>query len=47
MGADAVLFAREGARVAIADIDRPQGRETVSEIQRNGEGAIFVELDVT
>jgi D-sorbitol dehydrogenase (acceptor) len=40
----AEAYVREGARVAIADIDIARARETAAEI---GEAAIAVELDVT
>jgi D-sorbitol dehydrogenase (acceptor) len=40
----AEAYVREGARVAIADIDIARARQTASEI---GEAAIAVELDVT
>ena len=42
--AAALLFAREGARVAIADINAALGRETA---KAAGESAFFVETDVT
>ena len=42
--ATAVLFAREGARVVVAEIDSQAGEETA---QLAGEGAIFVRTDVT
>ena len=44
--AAAVLFAREGARVVIADIDETGGRETERLAREKGE-AIFVATDVT
>jgi len=43
--ATAVLFARQGARVVIGDVD-PAGVETVEIIQREGGEAIFVTTDV-
>jgi NAD(P)-dependent dehydrogenase (short-subunit alcohol dehydrogenase family) len=43
----ALLFAREGASVAVADISREQGEETVDLISRSGGKAIFLETDVT
>ena len=43
----ALLFAREGARVVIADIDEKTGRETMAEIEAVGGGAIFVQADVS
>jgi NAD(P)-dependent dehydrogenase (short-subunit alcohol dehydrogenase family) len=42
--AAAFVFAREGAKVAIADINAPLGRETAEAV---GENAFFVETDVT
>ncbi|HYL79801.1 MAG TPA: SDR family NAD(P)-dependent oxidoreductase [Candidatus Acidoferrum sp.] len=43
----ALLFAREGARVIVADIDRKAGEETVRRIQRRGGKALFTEGDVS
>src|SRR3989337_4034114 len=42
----ALLFAKEGARVVVADVNEKGGNETVAEIKKNGEG-FFVRLDVT
>jgi NAD(P)-dependent dehydrogenase (short-subunit alcohol dehydrogenase family) len=44
--ATALLFAREGAAVAIADIDQA-GQAVADEIGRNGSYAIFEQADVT
>jgi NAD(P)-dependent dehydrogenase (short-subunit alcohol dehydrogenase family) len=44
--ATAELFAREGARVAVADYN-PAGRDTVQAIQSAGGEAIFVPVDVS
>jgi NAD(P)-dependent dehydrogenase (short-subunit alcohol dehydrogenase family) len=41
------IFAREGAKVVIADIDVPGGKETVDLIKKAGGEAIFVKTDVT
>ncbi len=41
------LFAQEGAKVAIGDIDADGGQETVSRIERAGGNAIFVPTDVS
>jgi NAD(P)-dependent dehydrogenase (short-subunit alcohol dehydrogenase family) len=41
-----LLFAREGARVIVADISAKAGEETVRRIQRQGGKALFVEGDV-
>ncbi|OFW49577.1 MAG: hypothetical protein A2146_06175, partial [Actinobacteria bacterium RBG_16_67_10] len=43
----ASLFAAEGAKVVVADIDEPGGRAIVEEIRRAGNEAIFLKLDVT
>ncbi len=45
--AEAALFAREGAGVAIGDILEAEGRKVVEEISEVGGRAIFVPLDVT
>jgi NAD(P)-dependent dehydrogenase (short-subunit alcohol dehydrogenase family) len=42
----ALLFAREGARVLVADISSKAGQETVRRIERRGGKAFFVEGDV-
>ena len=41
------LFAREGARVVVADIDADGGAQTVSSIESDGGDAIFVKTDVS
>lgn len=47
MGCDTALaFAREGARVAIADVNAEAGRVTVGRIEDEGGKGIFVEADV-
>jgi NAD(P)-dependent dehydrogenase (short-subunit alcohol dehydrogenase family) len=43
----AVLFAEEGARVAVADVNVDGGRETVDRIARAGGQAVFVQTDVS
>ena len=45
--ATAILFAREGAKVIVADIDQAGGQETVSRIQKQNGEAIFVPTDVS
>jgi NAD(P)-dependent dehydrogenase (short-subunit alcohol dehydrogenase family) len=45
--ATAKLFAREGARVVIADINRTKGDDVVNEIKQEGGEAIYFSLDVT
>jgi NAD(P)-dependent dehydrogenase (short-subunit alcohol dehydrogenase family) len=44
--AAAVLFARQGAKIVIGDINR-EGAETVAAIKEAGGDALFVETDVT
>lgn len=43
----AILFSKEGAKVAVADIDSQLGEETVSLIKEAGGEAIFVKTDVS
>ncbi len=45
--AAAVMFAREGARVAVSDIDADPARETADEIVRSGGEAICCVGDIT
>ena len=45
--ATALLFAREGARVAVADMSAAGAAETVSMINAKGGQAISIEVDVT
>lgn len=42
----AILFAKEGAKTVVADINEKGGKETVENIKKIGE-AIFIKLDVT
>lgn len=42
----AQVFAREGAKVAVSDINREAGERTVAEIRRQGGDALFVPVDV-
>jgi NAD(P)-dependent dehydrogenase (short-subunit alcohol dehydrogenase family) len=44
--ATALLFAREGARVAITGRDEPRGNQVVEEIERAAGQAIFIRSDV-
>ncbi|HEY7350109.1 MAG TPA: glucose 1-dehydrogenase [Ktedonobacterales bacterium] len=44
--AAALLFAREGAKVAVADLDTKTGEETVAEIRLAGGDALFVPVNV-
>jgi NAD(P)-dependent dehydrogenase (short-subunit alcohol dehydrogenase family) len=43
----AIALAREGAKVAVADVDEPGGAETVASIQENGGEAFFCRTDVS
>ena len=45
--ASALLFAREGAAVVVADLDAGAGEETVAQIQREGGEAASVRTDVS
>jgi NAD(P)-dependent dehydrogenase (short-subunit alcohol dehydrogenase family) len=45
--ATALLFAQEGARVAVADINTELGRSTAAEIEALGGKTIFIHCDVT
>lgn len=43
----ALLFAKEGAKVAVVDISEEGGKQTVANIQEQGGDAIFIKADVT
>src|SRR2546430_4637571 len=45
--ASALLFAREGARVVVSDIDLDAGRDTAQEITKAGGQAVAEQVDVT
>jgi len=45
--ATAVLFAEEGAKVVVADIDEAGGKNTVAMIEKNGGEALFVLADIS
>ena len=45
--ASACLFAKEGAKIAVADVDDAAGEETVSTIKADGGDAVFVHTDVS
>jgi NAD(P)-dependent dehydrogenase (short-subunit alcohol dehydrogenase family) len=45
--AAALLFAKEGAKVGVAEIVRERGEATVAAIKAAGGAAIFIETDVT
>jgi NAD(P)-dependent dehydrogenase (short-subunit alcohol dehydrogenase family) len=43
----AVVFAREGARVVVADVDAKNGHATVRRIEDQGGQAVFIKCDVS
>ncbi|WEG11722.1 SDR family oxidoreductase [Pullulanibacillus sp. KACC 23026] len=43
----ALLFAKEGAKVVVTDINEASGRQTVNEIEEKYGEAIFIQVDVT
>lgn len=45
--ASAELFAEEGAKLVLVDLDESKGQEVVSELEGKGYEAIFVQADVT
>ena len=45
--AAAGMFAREGLRVAVADMDNQGGEETVRQIEQSGGEAFFIKVDVS
>ncbi|MEM0356929.1 MAG: SDR family oxidoreductase [Candidatus Bathyarchaeia archaeon] len=45
--ASATLFAKEGAKVAVVDLVKEAGEETVKMIKDSGGDAIFIQADVT
>src|SRR5215467_593013 len=45
--ATALLFAEEGAKVVVADIDPGSGESTVAQIREKGGEAIFVQADIS
>jgi len=45
--ASAILFAREGAKVAVVDLEERTARETVDEIRQQGGQAIAIGADIT
>jgi len=45
--ATALLFAEEGAKVVIADLDTTAGEKTVAQIEKVGADAMFVNTDVS
>jgi NAD(P)-dependent dehydrogenase (short-subunit alcohol dehydrogenase family) len=45
--ASALAFAREGARVIVADVDIEGGEETLAQLRQAGSNGLFVRTDVT
>jgi len=45
--ATALLFAQEGAAVAVVDLDEANGQAVVKEIEAQGGRAIFIRCDVS
>ena len=45
--ASALLFAREGARVVVADVQKEAGQKTADAIRASGGKATFVRCDVS
>jgi len=45
--ATALLFAKEGARIVVADLDPKKGEETVNAIRKDGGQSLLIETDVT
>jgi dihydroanticapsin dehydrogenase len=43
----ALLFAEEGAKVVVADVDETGGKKTVGEIRKNGGEGLFVQADIS
>lgn len=43
----AIVYAKAGARVAIADLDLDKGRETAEELKQHGQDAMAVKMNVT
>ena len=45
--ASAIIFAKEGAKIVVADINDAGGEETVASIKSNGGEAVFIHTDVS
>jgi len=45
--ASAILFAREGAKVVLADVNEEKGNGVANRIQNNGNEALFIKADVS
>ena len=46
-GATAWMFAREGAKVVLTDIDENMGQKSASQLRKQAYSAMFIRLDVT
>ena len=42
-----LLYATEGAKIIVSDVDEKGGNETVAQIEAKGGGAIFVKADTS
>ena len=45
--ADALMLAKEGAKVVVTDVDEAKGKKVVEKIKANGGEAIFIKQDVS
>ena len=45
--AAALLFAKEGAKVVVADLDPKAGKETLDQIKKDGGDGLFIKVNVT
>ena len=45
--ASAILFAKEGAKVVVVDLDSSGGNKTIEQIQQFGGEALFIQGDVS
>ncbi len=45
--AEAILFAKEGAKVIVTDINEEAGQDTINKIEKAGQKAEFMKLNVT
>jgi len=45
--ATSLLFAEQGAKVVVADLDKLAGEKTIAQIEKSGSKAIFVKTDVS
>lgn len=43
----ALLFAQEGARTVVSDIEEKKGQDLVNEIKKNGGEAAFIKADAS